>query len=94
MTIPLSGKLALIPLIDIREGGTLHHATEGRPRARALRDECVRWLPRVVADLLPAIDSVTRRWLLRSDSSYAEEVKAIAAELDFSGIWFLNGCYQ
>jgi hypothetical protein len=94
MTIPLSGKLALIPLVDIREGGTLHHATEGRSRARALRDECVRWLPRVVADLLPAIDSVTRRWLLRSDSSYAEEVKAIAAELDFSGIWFLNGCYQ
>ena len=37
---------------------------------------------------------VTRRWLLRSRSSYAEEVKAIAAELDFSGIWFLNGCYQ
>jgi hypothetical protein len=51
-------------------------------------------LPRVAAGLLPAIDSVTRRWLLRSHTFYADEVKAIAAELDFSGIWFLNGCYQ
>ena len=39
-------------------------------------------------------NSVTRRWLVQSRSSYAGEVKAIAAELDFSGIWFLNGCYQ
>jgi hypothetical protein len=94
MITPMNGKLALIPLVDVRDGGTLRHATEGRSRARALRDECVRWLPRVVGGLLPAIDLATRRWLLRSDSSYAEEVKAIAAELDFSGIWFLNGCYQ
>jgi hypothetical protein len=48
----------------------------------------------VAVALLPAIDSVTRRWLLQSHSFYAEEVKAIAAELGFSGIWFLNGCYQ
>lgn len=94
MTTPSSGKLAPIPVVDIRDGGTLRHATEGRARARALRDECVQWLPRVAAGLLPAIDSVTRRWLLRSHTFYADEVKAIAAELDFSGIWFLNGCYQ
>jgi hypothetical protein len=59
-----------------------------------LRDECIRWLPRATAGLLPVIDLVTRRWLLQSRSPYAGEVKAIAAELDFSGIWFLNGCYQ
>ncbi|MGC2827688.1 MAG: hypothetical protein WA322_26245, partial [Pseudolabrys sp.] len=33
-------------------------------------------------------------WLLRSGSPYAAEVHAIAAELGFPGIWFLNGCYQ
>ena len=83
-----------IPVVDVRDGGPFRHATESRARARALRDECICWLPRVAAGLLPAINSVTRRWLLQSRSSYAEEVKAIAAELDFSGIWFLNGCYQ
>ena len=90
----LSSGLLPIPIVDVRDGGPLRHATESRARARALRDECIRWLPRVAAGLLPAIDSVTRRWLLQSHSSYADEVKAIAAELDFSGIWFLNGCYQ
>jgi len=94
MTIPLGAKLASIPVIDVRNGGTLRHATEGHTRARALRDGCVRWLPRVAAGMLPALDSVTRRWLRRSQSAYADEVHAIAAELDFSGIWFLNGCYQ
>jgi hypothetical protein len=44
--------------------------------------------------LLPAMDSVTRRWLVQSHSFYADEIEAIAAELGFSGIWFLNGCYQ
>ena len=94
MTKLLDRKLAPIPIVDVRDGGTLRHATEGRARARALRDECVRWLPRVAARLLPAIDWVTRCWLLRSHSLYADEVKAIANKLDFSGIWFLNGCYQ
>ncbi len=94
MTTAFGAKLTPIPVIDIRDGGPRRHASEGRTRARALRDECIRWLPRPAAGLLPAIDAVTRRWLLRSHSSFAEEVEAIAAELNFSGIWFLNGCYQ
>jgi len=94
MTTPLGGKLAPIPIVDIRDGGPLRHATESRVRARALRDECVRWLPLLAASLLPVIDAVTCRWLTRSCSSYANEVKAITAELNFSGIWFLNGSYQ
>src|SRR5262249_53298547 len=94
MRTPLTAKLAPIPILDVRNGGTLRHATDGRARARALRDECVRWLPRVAAGMLPTIDSVTRRWLMRSRSFYAHEINTIAAELDFSGIWFLNGCYQ
>jgi len=94
MAILSSRTLAPIPVVDIRDGGPFLHATEGRVRARALRDECVHWLPRLAAGLLPAIDAVTRHWLLRSCSSYAREINAITAELNFSGIWFLNGCYQ
>jgi hypothetical protein len=86
--------LAPIPIVDVREDGPVRHAIEARARARALRDECVRWLPSVASGLLPAIDSLTRRWLLRSCSSYAAEVQTIATELGFPGIWFLNGCYQ
>ncbi len=44
--------------------------------------------------MLPTIDLVTRCWLQRSCSPYAAEIEAIAADLDFPGIWFLNGCYQ
>ena len=48
----------------------------------------------IAAGLLPAMDRMTRLWLKRSHSPYAAEIHAIAAELGFSGIWFLNGCYQ
>src|SRR5512141_1215346 len=89
-----AARLAPIPIVDVRDSGPIRHAIEGRTRARALRNECVNWLPRVARGLLPAIDSVTRRWLQRSRSPYAAEVGAIAAELGFPGIWFLNGCYQ
>jgi hypothetical protein len=94
MTARADTRLAHIPVIDLRNGGPVRHASESRTRVRVLRDECIRWLPRIAAGLLPAIDSVTRHWLLQSRSHYADEVKAIAAELDFSGIWFLNGCYE
>ncbi|MGB9207771.1 MAG: hypothetical protein WCB78_06620, partial [Pseudolabrys sp.] len=86
--------LARIPVVDVRNGGPVRHAAEGRARARALRDECIDWLPSVAAGLLPAMDQITRLWLKRSYSPYAPEIHAIAAELGFSGIWFLNGCYQ
>jgi hypothetical protein len=87
-------RLAPIPIVDIRDDGPVRHATEGRARARALRDKCVAWLPPVAASLLPAMDAVTRRWLRRSRSPYWAEIHAIAAALGFPGIWFLNGCYQ
>jgi hypothetical protein len=89
-------RLAVAPIlvVDIRDDGPLRHAIAGRGRVRALRDECVDWLPRVAVGLLPALDFVTRRWLMRSRSPYAAEIHSIADELGFPGIWFLNGCYQ
>jgi len=87
-------ELASIPVVDVRDGGPARHAAKNRGRARALRDECVGWLPQFAARVLPALDSVTRRRLLRSRSLYAAEIRNIATELGFPGIWFLNGCYQ
>jgi hypothetical protein len=90
----LPAALAAIPIVDLRNGGPVRHALEARERARALRDDCAAWLPRVAIAALPAIDALTRSWLRRSCSPYVAEVAEIASTLNYSGIWFFNGCYQ
>ena len=86
--------LPLIPFVDVRSGGALRHATASLLRARAVRNDCLAFFPSAVAPLLPVLDAVTRRWLMRSQSPYVGEIAAISALLGFSGIWFLNGSYQ
>jgi hypothetical protein len=90
----LTPSLTTIPVVDVREGGTLRHAREASVRARGLRDACVAWFPAIARPFVPMMDGVARRWLARSQSPYVEEVRAIAAALGFPGIWFLNGSYQ
>jgi hypothetical protein len=90
----MTPRLPSIPIVDIRDGGPLRHAQEGRERARCLRDTCVAWFPAAARPLVPLLDGMARRWLTRSQSPYVEEVRAIAALLGFPGIWFLNGSYQ
>src|SRR5215471_13450554 len=87
-------ELVSIPVVVVREGGAVRHALDARARARALRDDCVTWLPRAARMLLPAMDALTRRWLQRSHSPYVVDLEAIAVALGFPGIWFLNGTYQ
>jgi hypothetical protein len=86
--------LASIPVAEIAAGGQVQHAIDDRARAQALRDACLAWLPRMARLALPGLDAMTRQWLKRSASPYVGEITAIAAALDYSGIWFLNGCYQ
>jgi len=86
--------LSHIPIVDVREGGTLQHARRSSSGARALRDACVNWFPSIARPLIPVGDWFARRWLVRSQSPYVGEVQAIAAALGFPGIWFLNGSYQ
>jgi hypothetical protein len=94
MTLASSARLATIPVAEIAYGGQIRHAIDGRARAQALRDGCLAWLPGAVRLMLPAMDAMTRQWLARSASPYVAEIAAIAEALDYSGIWFLNGCYQ
>lgn len=89
-----ASKLAAIPVRDVRDGGPLRHAIEAREVGRALRDECLSWLPPPVRHAMPMLDAITRRWLMRSHSPYVGEISAISSALGFSGIWFLNGSYQ
>jgi len=86
--------LPAIPVFDIRAGGPARYAIEARERSRALRDGCLTFLPPPARLLLPLLDRLTRQWLGRSRSPYVAEIETIAAELGFSGIWFLNGCYE
>jgi hypothetical protein len=91
---PLTASLASIPVVDVREGGTLRHAQEHSERALALRDTIIAWFPPFIRPLVPMLDGVARRWLVRSQSPYVDEVRAIADLLGLPGTWFLNGSYQ
>jgi hypothetical protein len=86
--------LSDIPLVDIRDGGPPRHARESAAEARALRDACLGFFPRVALPLIPSLDHALRRWLMRSRSPYVAEIEQIASNLDFSGIWLLNASYQ
>jgi hypothetical protein len=87
-------ELPAIPVRDVRDGGPVRHAIEAIEVGRALRDDCLSWLPPGVRHAMPILDGITRRWLMRSQSPYIHEITAISAALGFSGIWFLNGSYQ
>ena len=86
--------LPSIRVADVPAGGLVQYAIDSRDRARALRDECVAWLPRRSSSTLPLLDKATRNWLRRSQSPYVGEIEAIAKSLEHVGVWFLNGCYQ
>src|SRR5258708_1452676 len=94
MTPASTARLATIPVTAIAPGGQVRYAIDSRARAQLLRDGCLAWLPGAIRLMLPAMDAITRHWLTRSASPYVAEIAAIAAALDYSGIWFLNGCYQ
>src|SRR4051794_22957055 len=86
--------LPQIPVVDVRDSGLMRHGIEACDRARALRNDCMTFLPPAARAFLPAMDRVTRSWLKRSVSPYVAEVGTIADAVGISGVWFLNGCYQ
>jgi hypothetical protein len=86
--------LAKIPVVDVREGGPLRHAVESRATARALREDGLKWFPRSLRVLMPALDHLARRWLVRAQAPYVGEIAAVAGALGVPGIWFLNNSYQ
>jgi hypothetical protein len=83
-----------IAVVDVRDGGAVRHARERAQTAQALRDDCLAWFPAVAGPLVPLMDRLARRWLTRSCSPYIGDIAAIAAALEFPGVWLLNGSYQ
>ena len=83
-----------IPVIDVRDGGPLHHARLSAQRARALRDACLRFFPSAALPFVPTLDWLSRRSLERSRSPYLAEIVQIEALIGLSGVWLLNAAYQ
>ena len=90
----MSALLPAIPVVDIRRGGPPQHARQSATQARALRDACLAFFPPAARPLVPMLDRVSRRALMRARSPYLGEIAQIAAALDLSGVWLLNGSYQ
>jgi hypothetical protein len=90
----MSAILPAISVVDVRDGGPPEHARRSAAKARSLRDACLGFFPRPMLPLVPALDRLSRRALLRSRSPYLPEIAEIAAALDLSGVWLLNGSYQ
>ncbi|MGH6672701.1 MAG: hypothetical protein ACRECV_12115 [Xanthobacteraceae bacterium] len=90
----MNASAPVIPVIDIRAGGPAQHARQSALQARALRDACLGFFPRVALPALPLFDAAARGFLKRSRSPYVQEIARIAEILDFSGVWLLNASYQ
>src|ERR1700738_5306281 len=86
--------LPALPVVDIREGGPLHHARQSATTAPALGDARLGFFPRAALPLVPAFDRLARRWLARSRSPYLPEIAEMAATLNFSGVWLLNPSHE
>jgi hypothetical protein len=87
-------RLPTIPVIDLRDEGPVRHAERNADRVRALRDACLAFFPRVTLPLVPGLDRLCQRWLMRSRSPYLSEIDQIAQGVGFSGVWLLNASYQ
>lgn len=87
-------ELPVIPVIDVRTGGPLAHATERQAVMEDLRACCIAYLPAAARPLLPLADALARRWLERSMSPYVEEVHAIASLSGAAGVYMVNTSYE
>jgi hypothetical protein len=82
-----------IPVIDVRAGGPVAHATLRREPMAALRDACFSFLPGV-RRIAPVLDRVSSAWLARTPSPYIDEIAAISALIRGGGVWFVNASYE
>jgi hypothetical protein len=88
-----SPPLPPIPVIDVRRGGPVAHATLRREPMTALRDACFSFLPGM-SGVAPVLDRVSSRWLARTPSPYIGEIAAIAGLISGGGVWFVNTSYE
>jgi hypothetical protein len=89
-----SQTLRPVPVVDLRSGGPVAYAAASVAALDDLRAGCVAFVPSMARPLLPLSEALCRRWLERSASPYAEEVRAIAALSSEPGIYLGNTAYE
>lgn len=80
-----------IPVHDTGPAFPLETLELEATRAHALMDGATEGVPRRV---LHTLDAVSRRWLVKQDSTYLPEIDAIAAKLGRPGAYFLSVNYE
>ena len=83
-----------IPLIDVRSGGPVEHASHGREAMLKLREACFSVVPAPLRGIAKPLDGLSRTWLARSPSPYVAEIAAIAEIAGKPGVWFVNASYE
>lgn len=90
--------LVSIPTVDIREDGPPGLLARYRASAHALVEAASGTYGALgrVASLaaLPLGDRASERWLARNHNPYLDEIRAMAATLGRSGVYFLNVCFE
>src|SRR5919204_2213435 len=83
-----------IPIVDVRVGGPVAHASASRAAMDELQAACLAYFPGVTHPLVPIGDAIARRWLERSQSPYTAEVTAIARLANRPGVFLVNTSYE
>lgn len=87
-----------IPLFDYRSSGPVNF-TSDRPEQliellRATRRTHGAWSNHAAHILLPLGDRMARRWLLRTQNPYSQEIERISAGQNIHGLYALNLSYE
>jgi hypothetical protein len=96
MSVDTAGSPArvTIPLADLRSGGPVAYAAASLAALEDLRAGCVAFVPPLARPLVPVAEAACRRWLERSASPYAGEIRAIAELVKQPGVYFGNTAYE
>lgn len=79
-----------IPVVDVREGGTIALADQLQGEYRGLRDSMYGSLPPALNLVGPVVEHASSFWLKRTRSPYSAEIAHIARHLDVHGAYTMN----
>lgn len=80
----------VIPIVDLGNSSPEALADMHPDGAAELVAAARRMLP---GPLLPVLDTLSRRWAVRSNNPYREEVALVSARIG-TGAWFMNFCFE
>jgi hypothetical protein len=89
--VAAAAALPVIPLLETGPDFAWDTLVADTARAHRLLDGPTRHVPRKA---LKSLDAASRRWLVKWDNDYLDEIDAIAARLDRPGVHFFSIMYE